>query len=185
MDPSHITQQTTTTLPLQGELSRDAPQPKALRDGSFSGKLQWALEGPGWGLLRPTVDFVLLWVAVVFALEGLHETLHPSGLRAPILLLPFLVMLLLFLRGLYRSRLRVLILDGLVPVISSVSIAAMAVAMVGLFANGRMAQSTWIRAWLFGLVAVGAGRVILSVAQRSARSRAPSSPSALTYVRRP
>jgi exopolysaccharide biosynthesis polyprenyl glycosylphosphotransferase len=171
MDPTHISQQTTTTLPLQGELSRDAPQPKALRDGNFSGTLQWALEGPGWGLLRPTIDFVLLWIAVVFALGGLSQTLHPSSLRAPILALPFLVMLLLYLRGLYRARLRALILDGLVPVISAVSVAAMAVAMVGLFANGRMPQSTWVRAWLFGLVAVGAGRVGLSVAQRWARSR--------------
>jgi exopolysaccharide biosynthesis polyprenyl glycosylphosphotransferase len=171
MDPTHISQQTTTTLPLQGELSRDAPAPKALRDGNFSGTLQWMLEGPGWGLLRPTVDFVLLALAVVFALGGVSETLHPSALRAPILALPFLVMLLLYLRGLYRSRLRVLILDGLVPVISAVSVAAMAVAMVGLFANGKMPQGTWVRAWLFGLIAVGGGRMILSVAQRSARSR--------------
>ena len=171
MDPPHITQQTTTTLPLQGELSRDAPQPRALRDGNFSGTLQWALEGPGWGLLRPTVDFVLLAVAVVLALGGVHATLHPGALRAPILALPFLVMLLLYVRGLYRARLRALILDGLVPVISAVSVAAMAVAMLGLFANGRMPQSTWVRAWLFGLVAVGAGRVGLSVAQRMARSR--------------
>jgi exopolysaccharide biosynthesis polyprenyl glycosylphosphotransferase len=171
MDPTHISQQTTTTLPLQGELSRDAPAPKALRDGNFSGTLQWMLEGPGWGLLRPTVDFVLLVLAVVFALGGVNETLHPSALVAPVLALPFLVMLLLYLRGLYRSRLRVLILDGLVPVISAVSVAAMAVAMLGLFANGKMPQGTWVRAWLFGLVAVGAGRVGLSVAQRWARSR--------------
>jgi exopolysaccharide biosynthesis polyprenyl glycosylphosphotransferase len=171
MDPTHISQQTTTTLPLQGELSRDAPRPKALRDGNFSGTLQWLLEGPGWGLLRPTVDFVLLALAVVFALGGVDETLHPSALRAPILALPFLVMLLLYLRGLYRARLRALILDGLVPVISAVSVAAMAVAMIGLFANGEMPQGTWVRAWLFGLVAVGAGRVGLSVAQRIARSR--------------
>jgi exopolysaccharide biosynthesis polyprenyl glycosylphosphotransferase len=171
MDPTHISQQTTPTLPLQGEQSRDAPAPKALRDGNFSGTLQWMLEGPGWGLLRPTVDFVLLVLAVVFALGGVNETLHPSALRAPILALPFLVMLLLYLRGLYRSRLRVLILDGLVPVISAVSVAAMAVAMLGLFANGKMPQGTWVRAWLFGLVAVGAGRVGLSVAQRWARSR--------------
>ncbi len=171
MDPTHISQQTTTTLPLQGELSRDAPAPRALRDGNFSGTLQWMLEGPGWGLLRPTVDFLLLVLAVVFALGGVGETLHPSALRAPILALPFLVMLLLYLRGLYRSRLRVLILDGLVPVISAVSVAAMAVAMLGLFANGKMPQGTWVRAWLFGLVAVGAGRVGLSVAQRWARSR--------------
>jgi exopolysaccharide biosynthesis polyprenyl glycosylphosphotransferase len=171
MDPTHISQQTTTTLPLQGELSRDAPAPRALRDGNFSGTLQWLLEGPGWGLLRPTVDFVLLALAVVFALGGIDETLHPDALRAPILALPFLVMLLLYLRGLYRARLRALILDGLVPVISAVSVAAMAVVMVGLFANGKMPQGTWVRAWLFALVAVGAGRVGLSVAQRWARSR--------------
>ncbi len=40
------------------------------------------------------------------------------SISAPLLLLPPLVMLLLYLRGLYRTRLRALVLDGVVPVVS-------------------------------------------------------------------
>ena len=47
-----------------------------------------------------------------------------------LLAMPVLVLLLFYLRGLYRTRLRALVLDGLVPVVSALSIAAMAVAMI-------------------------------------------------------
>ncbi|HEY2141845.1 MAG TPA: sugar transferase [Solirubrobacteraceae bacterium] len=174
MDPTHVTQQTTTTLPLSGQLpaTRDAPQPQSLRTGAFSGPLQWLLDGPGWGVLRPAVDFVLLCLAVVLALGGVHATLHASPVRAPLIALPLLVMLLLYLRGLYRTRLRALVLDGVVPVVSAVSVAAMAVTMLGLFANGHAPTQTYtVRSWLFALLAIGAGRMALSFAQRLARSR--------------
>jgi exopolysaccharide biosynthesis polyprenyl glycosylphosphotransferase len=172
MDHRHISQQTTTTLPLSGPLTREAPQPQALRTGAFSGPLQWLLDGPGWGILRPLVDFVLLCVAVALSLGGVHRVLHVSGVRAPLLALPPLVMLLLYLRGLYRTRLRALVLDGVAPVVSAVSVAAMTVAMLGLFANGRVpSQTDWVKAWLFALLAVGAGRAALSLAQRWARAK--------------
>ncbi len=175
MDPPRISQQTSTTLPLTGQIpaARDAPGPKALRGGTFGGPLQWLLEGQGWSVLRPTIDFVLLCAAVVLALgDGAGETLHVSAVQAPLLLLPPLVMVLLYLRGLYRTRLRALVLDGVAPVVSAVSVAAMTVAMLGLFVNGRVPdQSDWIRAWLFALLAVGAGRVVLSLAQRWARAK--------------
>jgi exopolysaccharide biosynthesis polyprenyl glycosylphosphotransferase len=81
-------------------------------------------------------------------------------------------MLLFYLRGLYRRRLRALLLDGVVPVVSAVSIAAMAVAVIGMFANGQVPnQGAWLRAWLFALIAVGLGRVALSFLQGSARAR--------------
>ena len=51
MDQTRIAQQTSTALPLHGELTHDAPSPRALLRGSFQGPLQWALEGPGWALL--------------------------------------------------------------------------------------------------------------------------------------
>ena len=87
-------------------------------------------------------------------------------------------MVLLYLRGLYRTRLRALVLDGVVPVISAVSVAAMAVAMIGLFANGTVPdQADWVRAWLFALVGVGFGRMALSLAQRWARASRGSSAS--------
>ena len=175
MDPPRISQQTSsTTLPLTGQrpVARDAPGPKALRGGTFGGSLQWLLEGSGWSLLRPTVDFVLLCAAVALALGGVQETLHVSADRAPLLVMPPLVMLLLYLRGLYRTRLRALVLDGVAPVVSAVSVAAMTVAMLGLLVNGHVpSQSDWVRAWLFALIAVGAGRVVLSLAQRWARAK--------------
>jgi exopolysaccharide biosynthesis polyprenyl glycosylphosphotransferase len=167
-----VTQQTTTTLPLHGELARAAPLPRSLRWGTFGGKLQWALEGAGWRVLRPTVDLVLLCAAVVIAQGGIHATLHASPDRAPISALPPIVMLLFYLRGLYRTRLRALVLDGVVPVVSAVSVGAMTVAVLGLFINEHAPpQSETVRAWGFALIAVGVGRIFLSGAQRLARAR--------------
>jgi exopolysaccharide biosynthesis polyprenyl glycosylphosphotransferase len=172
MDQTQITQQTSTTLPLRGELTHDAPWPRTLRGGSFRGPLQWALEGSGWDVVRPSADFLLMCLAVVIAIGGVHGTLHPSALRAPLLVLPPFVMLLFYLRGLYRTRLRALVLDGLVPVVSGVSVGAMAVAVIGMIVNGVVpSQGAWLRAWLLCLLCVGAGRIVLSLAQRWARAR--------------
>jgi exopolysaccharide biosynthesis polyprenyl glycosylphosphotransferase len=166
-----ITQQTSTTLPLQGELSRSAPLPKALAGGNFGGRLQWLLEGAGWRMLRPTVDFLFVCLAVVLAEGGFDSALHPSSLREPLLAFPLIVVLLFYLRGLYRTRLRALVLDGVVPVISAVSVGAMAAAVLGLFANGHAPpQSVVVRAWLFAMLGVGIGRIVLSFAQRWARA---------------
>jgi exopolysaccharide biosynthesis polyprenyl glycosylphosphotransferase len=172
MDSTRLTQQTSTTLPLRGELTHDAPAPRALWGGTFTGPLQWALEGPGWGILRPAVDFIVLCAAVVIALGGVSDTLHISAVRAPLLALPALAMLLFFLRGLYNTRLRALVLDGIVPVLSGVSVAAMAVATLGVVLNGQLPNQTdWLHGWLFALLGVGIGRVVLSFAQRWARKR--------------
>jgi exopolysaccharide biosynthesis polyprenyl glycosylphosphotransferase len=130
--------------------------------------MQRLLEGQGWAILRPVADLALLCGAVALALEGRPVT---EG-RAPLLLLPPLVMALFLLRGLYRIRMRQLILDGIVPVLSAVSVAAMTVAMVGYLGSGHIpSQSIWVRAWLFSLLGVSAGRVALAGAQRWARSR--------------
>jgi exopolysaccharide biosynthesis polyprenyl glycosylphosphotransferase len=166
-----VTQQTSTTLPLHGELSRSAPQPKTLVDTTFGGRLQWALEGPGWRVLRPAVDFFFLCLAVLIGV-GVHTILHASSQQAPLVAFPLVVMLLFYLRGLYRTRLRALILDGIVPVISAVSVGAMTVAVMGLFANGHAPpQTEVVRTWLFAMLGVGLGRIVLSAAQRWARAR--------------
>jgi len=172
MDPPRVTQQTSTTFPLPSSLARGAPHPKSLSGGHFGGGLQWALEGPGWSVLRVLADFVLVCVAVTIALGGVEATAHTSGLRAPLLAMPVLVVVLLYARGLYRTRLRVLVLDGVVPVLSAVSIAAMAVMAIGLFANGQTpSQSDTVRLWLYSLIAVALGRIALAGAQRFARGR--------------
>jgi exopolysaccharide biosynthesis polyprenyl glycosylphosphotransferase len=168
-----ITQQSTTSIPLSGTLThpRDAPRYEPSSWDTFRGPLQWLLEGPGWDVLRPSVDFVLLCVAVVLALGGWQATLHVPAVQAPLLAMPPLVLGLLYLRGLYRTRLRALVLDGVVPVMSAVSVAAMAVAMIGIFFNNSIpSQGDWVRSWALALVAVGFGRVTLALAQRWARS---------------
>src|SRR3982074_484060 len=101
MDSTQVTQQTSTTLPLRGELIHEAPWPRALRGGTFRGPLQWALEGPGWGGVPPVAALLLLYAALITAMGGVHAALHPPPIRAPLLGLPLLVMLLFYLRGLY------------------------------------------------------------------------------------
>jgi exopolysaccharide biosynthesis polyprenyl glycosylphosphotransferase len=118
------------------------------------------------------VDLLLMYVGVLIALGGVGATFAVSATSAPLLALPPIALSLLYLRGLYRSRLRALILDGVVPVISAVSVGAVAVAMLGIFLNGRMpSQSDWIEAWLFVLVGLGLGRIALTLTQRLARRR--------------
>jgi exopolysaccharide biosynthesis polyprenyl glycosylphosphotransferase len=134
--------------------------------------LQWLLEGAGWNVLRPGLDLLLMYVGVVLALGGPSATFAVSALSAPLLALPPIALLLLYLRGLYRTRLRSMILDAIVPVISAVSVAAMAVAMFGSIANGAVPSSRdWLQAWLFALVGLGLGRTTLAFTQRSARRR--------------
>ncbi len=173
MHKTPITRQSSSgTISLPGERAHDAPDPRALASGRFEGPLQWALEGTGWTILRPTVDFVLLCVAVVASLGGVSAAMNVDSVTAPLLALPPIVVLLFYLRNLYRTRLRALVLDALVPVLSAVSVGAMTVAILGRFINGEVpSQPSWLRAWLFSLIAVGFGRVVLSLAQRWARAR--------------
>jgi exopolysaccharide biosynthesis polyprenyl glycosylphosphotransferase len=172
MDRARVTQQTTSsTISLRSELAHDAPAPKALHRGSFHGPLQWALEGQGWGIVRPVSDFVMVCVAVLIAVGGTGAALHIDSMRAPLLSLPFVTVLLFYLRGLYRTKLRSQILDGIVPVLSGISVAAMAVAVLGMLLNNEVpSQGEWLRAWFFALLGVGLGRTVLIFAQRRARS---------------
>jgi exopolysaccharide biosynthesis polyprenyl glycosylphosphotransferase len=169
MAPTNISQQTSTAVPLQAELARTAPRPTPLQHRIFAGRLQWALDGRGWRVLRLALDFLLMCLAVTLAL-GVGGVVHPTAMRAPLLAMPPVVMVLFYLRGLYRTRLRALVLDGLVPVLSAVSVAAMAVAMIGIYANGSIPDH-FVRTWVFAVLTVGAGRALLSLTQRWARAR--------------
>jgi exopolysaccharide biosynthesis polyprenyl glycosylphosphotransferase len=175
MNGPRFTEQTTTpSLPLTPHsTTRPAPAPpRTVRRGIFRGPLQLLLEEPGWNVLVPAVDCLMLCLAVVLALGGIAAAGRVSATSAPLLALPALTMLVLYLRGLYRTRLRALILDGLAPAVSAVSVAAMAVAATGLLANGQIPDPTkWVWTWVLALGALGAGRATLALAQRWARSR--------------
>jgi exopolysaccharide biosynthesis polyprenyl glycosylphosphotransferase len=172
MKDAPITQQTSATLPLTAELARSAPEPRAAATARFGGFLQWALEGRGWSFLRPAVDLLAVSAAVVYAQRGAIENGHVSSRQAPLLALPLVVPLLFYLRGLYRTRLRALILDGVIPVLSAVSVGLMVTVTTGVFINGSApGEYTELKTWAFALIAVGTGRITLAALQSGARAR--------------
>ena len=116
-----------------------------LHGGRPNRSLQWLLEGRGWSLLRAGTDLLLLCAAVVVALGGPAATLHVSAVAAPLLAIPPIAMLALYVRGLYRVRIRALILDGIVPALSAVSVAAMAAATIGLPQPAPKSMPAWNR----------------------------------------
>ena len=172
MKDAPITQQTSATLPLSAELARAAPEPQAASTAAFGGPLQWALEGGGWTLLRPAVDLLTVSAGVLLAQRSSIESGRVDPRQAPLLALPLVVPLLFYIRGLYRTRLRVLVLDGVVPVLSAVSIGLMVLVTFGVFVNGAAPGAyTQLKTWAFTLVAVGAGRMTLALLQSGARAR--------------
>ncbi|MCW2985495.1 MAG: sugar transferase [Conexibacter sp.] len=121
--------------------------------------------------LRPLIDAFGLSAALVLALRWPHEPV-PMSEGWPLLLFPPLVMLLLAIRGMYERRLRPTILDGVVPIAGSVSIAAMFVVVAQVYAGGDTAvSSVAAHLWAVAMLAVGGARVGLLGLQRVARAR--------------
>jgi len=130
------------------------------------------LDGPGFTALRVAVDFTMLLLAVGGAIIGARAAGVPPESEPYLYAFPPLVMLLLHTRGMYRRRLRISILDGIAPVVGAISVAAMIVlATVSIVDFGALTTPLIARAWLFGVMYVGAGRVVLALAQRRARAR--------------
>ncbi len=88
-------------------------------------------------------------------------------------LLPLLIIATLAVRGMYRRRVRMVILDGIGPVVGAVSVSAMVVITLGVFLSGADGAlgALVTRAWAFSVLFVTAGRASLVIAQRRARSR--------------
>jgi len=172
-EPPRITKQTTTdTMPLASPLRRAASPPAQIASREpYRGALQWAFAGRGWAAVCVGVDFAVLWVAVLLALGGISPALHAPAARVPVLMLPALAVLFLYLRGFYRERLRALALDGIAPLIGAVSVATMAAITLGLLVDGQAPSQRYaVRAWLFALLALGLGRTVLYLVRRWARA---------------
>jgi exopolysaccharide biosynthesis polyprenyl glycosylphosphotransferase len=121
--------------------------------------------------LRPVLDAAGLALALLVAIRWPHEPV-PFSEGWPLLLFPPLVMLLLLVRGMYERRLRPTVLDSVVPIAGSISIAAMFVVVLQVYAAGTTAvSSVGAHLWAVALVTVGGARVGLLAAQRIARVR--------------
>ena len=130
------------------------------------------LDGIGWAWLRLAVDLTMLVLAVAAAILGARAAGVSRETEPALILLPPLVVGALYLRGMYKRRIRVEILDGIGPVVGAISVAAMTLlAGVALLQPDSRPAPLLARAWVFAVVYVGAGRIVLALTQRQARRR--------------
>jgi exopolysaccharide biosynthesis polyprenyl glycosylphosphotransferase len=138
------------------------------------------LTGRGFIRLLFTVDAVMLLLAVMAAVVGARAAGIPADLELELLLFPPLALLLLYVRGMYRPRLRILILDGIGTTLSAVSVAAMVSVVVMVFTGASTESAPLIaRTWVFAALYVCGGRIVLTMLQRRARARGTVSRPAL------
>ena len=169
MTPPPATEVTAALPPLAGRgEDQEAPSHRVQLSATHSA-LEQLLQGRGWRVLCASVDFAFASIAVIVATRGMQRlSLEPSTS----FVLPALFVALMYARGNYRSRLRVLLLDELPGVVTTVSVATMAVATLDLLISGRITDpSPWVRLWLLTLFAVCSGHVALALTLRWARLR--------------
>jgi exopolysaccharide biosynthesis polyprenyl glycosylphosphotransferase len=126
----------------------------------------------GRGLLVMTlvVDAVMLLLSAVAALIGARAAHIPSGGSGIVWLFPPLVIGFLALRGMYRAKITLRILDEAAHVVGATSVAAMSIVAVATFFGGTTHSAELLaRVWVFGMVYVSGGRLVIGLSHRHAR----------------
>ena len=128
--------------------------------------LRILLQGSGWNALRVTTDAVLLYLGVLVAWLAAPPDAEP--IRGLEWFLPPLAMTLLALRGRYRSELRIQTLDRVVQVAAATSLAAMLLLVLET-AGVPASTDLIVRAWVFGIVYIVSGRIVIGMVRRGAQ----------------
>jgi exopolysaccharide biosynthesis polyprenyl glycosylphosphotransferase len=126
----------------------------------------------GRGLIVTTIvtDAVMLLLAAGAALVGAKAAHIPSGGNWIVWLFPPLVIGFLALRGMYRPKITLRILDEAAHVVGATSVAAMVIVAVATFLGGTAHSAELLaRVWVFGMVYVSGGRLVLGLTHRHAR----------------
>ncbi|MEA2495032.1 MAG: hypothetical protein QOJ29_2943 [Thermoleophilaceae bacterium] len=126
----------------------------------------------GRGLIITTIaaDALMLLLAAGAALVGAKAAHIPSGGNWIVWLFPPLVIGFLALRGMYRPKITLRILDEAAHVVGATSVAAMVIVAVATFLGGTTHSAELLaRVWVFGMLYVSGGRLVLGLSQRHAR----------------
>src|SRR3954470_3604535 len=126
----------------------------------------------GRGLMLTTLgtDAVMLLLAVGAALIGAKAAHIPSGGSGIVWAFPPLVIGFLALRGMYRAKITLRILDEAAHVVGATSVAAMSIVAVATFLGGTTHSAELLaRVWVFGMVYVSGGRLVIGLSHRHAR----------------
>jgi exopolysaccharide biosynthesis polyprenyl glycosylphosphotransferase len=136
-------------------------------------RLRALFEGRAWNWVRPASDALGLALAVVVTANWPGDPVPGDAMLVAAVLFAPVTMALLAARGMYQRRLRPTALDGVAPVLGSVAIAAMVVAIASTYLGSRELQLGVLgHLFLLGAGFVGAGRVGWLQAQRWARRQA-------------
>ena len=132
---------------------------------------QRLFEGPGWTAFRLAVDVLALVLGNVAALLGAAAAGTGDDGEYLIWALPVLVCALLAAWGLYKDRVQTRLAEDIGAVLAATSLAAiLLIAGAALFDPSAEPAPLLARAWLFGALYLGAARLLLSWAQRTARA---------------
>jgi exopolysaccharide biosynthesis polyprenyl glycosylphosphotransferase len=128
------------------------------------------LDGRGWVVISVSTDLLMLVMAVGAALVGASAAEVDVPASGVIWIYPVLVIGLLALRGMYRPRITVRILDEAARVVAAASTAAMLIIAVDAFSSAGTARAELLaRVWVFTMLFVSGGRLVLGGTQRRAR----------------
>jgi exopolysaccharide biosynthesis polyprenyl glycosylphosphotransferase len=152
-----------------GPAAVDALAPAGLSPASA--RRRRIFERPRWTVLCVGLDVVLMLLGNVAAIVGApaaHAEVRDAEL---IWLFPVLVVGFLALRGGYRDRIDVRVIDGLARIVAATSLAAISlIAAAALLDPDANPAPLISRAWLFATVYVASGHALLAWARKRARA---------------
>jgi exopolysaccharide biosynthesis polyprenyl glycosylphosphotransferase len=126
--------------------------------------------GRGLSLLRLCTDALTVGLGTASAVLGAPQAQSHGEAIGLVWLFPPLVLALMAIRGLYRDSIQPRALDEIGWVLAVTSLAAVAlIAAVALFYTDAEPAALVGRAWVFGTVYLGAGRLLVAWAHRRAR----------------
>jgi exopolysaccharide biosynthesis polyprenyl glycosylphosphotransferase len=147
-----------------------APGHDTQHDVASRSRVATLLTGRHLVAITAAIDAAMLLLAVAAALVGAKAAHIPSGGNGIAWLFPPLVIGFLWIRGMYRPKITLRILDEAAHVVGATSVAAMIIVAVATFLGGTSHSAELLaRVWVFGMVYVAGGRLVLGLTQRHAR----------------
>ena len=125
--------------------------------------------GRNWVAICVAVDALAISLALLLTFRWPGEPLRFADAGILLTFVP-LAMGAMALRGLYRARLRVSVLDSIAPLVGAVSVATMTLVVLDLyFADAMLATGVYPHVWTLSLLLLGIGRLSTVAAQHTAR----------------
>ena len=125
----------------------------------------------GWRIATLSCDTLTLLLAIGAAVIGARAAGIKPTPEPIVWLFPPLVIAFLALRGMYRQKITVRVLDEAAHVVGATSVAAMIVVALAVFGSSQTHTAELLaRVWVFAMLYVAGGRLVLGVSQRHARA---------------